>query len=351
MKKIILVIVLLIMFLTSCSPVEEQVVVDNEIVSLSEQYEFVTPYKKQKSYTYYSISPRLDKYEIDNINLSLMEISKEYFDTKEYYFMEDQYFSVESQKNLIDVVNPKVEERVNNYNIIPEYLIGVQVQNYTMQPNGEDLKGIAVGLVLNKNQVYTNSSNRTIRTTIDETELINSMKMRIPTIIESLRSVPEFSEVEIVVGFYIIDSANSLVPGSYSQYGYVASNSNRIAALSNYVAYQALLPSAKAAKFDEDFNQKFIEFVDSTKSQYQHNVGIIGRMHYNDSRVKKLSITIKSSNNKKTFLLSLTQTVYNEILNRFDDGYDVEVVISSYDKVEATIVRESGSDFVVTTYE
>lgn len=338
-----------VVVLASCSNDAEIAENDTEIVSLSSQYEFVTPYRPQKSYTYFSKS--LDKYEIDEINLSLLAISQNYFDTDDYFFMEDQYFDVENQKNLIDLVNPKVEQDVNGLSIIPKFLIGVQVQNFTSDSQGENIDGISIGLILDKSQVYTNSDDKTIRTTMSETELINNMKLKIPTIIEYIRSVPEFSEVKMVVGFYIIDQSNTMIPGSYKQFGFVSSNSNRIATLNEYSHYEALVPSTKAAAFNEEFNIKFTEFVDNTKSQYQQNVGIIGRISYNDSRISKLSITVTSNNNKKTFLLSLTQTVYNEVLKSFDDSYDVEVIINTYDRVEATIVKNSSSNFIVTTYE
>jgi protein involved in sex pheromone biosynthesis len=235
--------------------------------------------------------------------------------------------------------------------LIPEYLIGVQVQNYTLNSDGSELGGIAIGLVLDQNQEYINENGSTIRTTIEETELINSMKLKLPVIVEYFRSIPEFDDIEMVIGLYIVDNSNDLVPGSYIQYGHVGNNSNRVVSLSNYTIREALLPSSKAKAFDEEFHQKFIDFVDATKSSYEQNVGIIGRIRYTESKIEKVSISIKSSRNNKTFLLSLTQTVYNELINNFDDSYDVEVVISTYDKVEATITKSGNSNFVVTTYE
>ncbi len=349
MRKFI-VFIITAMLLSSCSNEVEVAENNTEIVSLKSQYEFVIPYKSQKSYTYFTKS--LNKNELDEISLSLMSISKNYFETDDYFFMEDQYFNVENQKNLIDLVNPKVEETINGLKLIPRYLIGVQIQNYTLSSNGDDLDGIAVGLVLDRKQVYKKDKNSsTVRTTIDETELINNMKLKIPTIIEYLRSIPEFSSVKMVVGFYVVDNSNILIPGSYKQFGYVSENSNRIALLNPYDKMVALLPSSKAARYNSEFNQKFIDFVDNTKSQYNQNVGIVGRLSYSDSRIDKLSITVMSNSNKKTFLLSLTQTVYNEVLKSFNEGYDVEVVISTYDKVEATIVKSRKGEFIVTTYE
>lgn len=312
-----------------------------------------------------------NKYDIEEMELSLMRYSQSYFDTNEVYFQEGQNLTKPVVRQLLDKrktqaeldavlvddpgyvdlgLNPSKDEiiEVDGLSINPVYLAYLLEQNYVVLKDDETkVKGISIGLALNPYQTLENKEYGYTQTVvIPEDQLIEKGKEIAQNAINILRSQEGFENIEIMVGLYVLQEESAVIPGHMVAKTLVSANSSKIKNWDTINEQYYLLPSNDIQEIDYELSEQFINFKDTIKEYYPHYYGIIGVAHYIDNKLDNLEITVNMDFYGLAEKLSFHQLLAQLVKESFSNYFDIRVVIRSTDDIFGVLTRDADQDEV-----
>ncbi|MBP1970415.1 protein involved in sex pheromone biosynthesis [Virgibacillus natechei] len=403
MKKASIALMGVVLLLASCAPDmnnEEEIVQDDEseeetaIVpsnQLSEEnYRMILPYQpsEARGIIVDQVANRLD---IDEMEQGMRRHSMEVYDPSDHYFQEGQYitesmvydwlgreltgeqFETELQEeidrleaaemtindeviqNIEDDLqkghNPPIEDDEDQemHEENPRYLSHILEQNYLTQGEGEDdsvqLAGISIGLALKS--VYrfqTEIGGPYYYEDIPENEMMEQGQEIAQSVLEEVRQLEGLENVPVMFSLYREEEQSSPVPGNFVAKTNVSGGETSIDDWESIDEETVLFPSDEGRdKYFED-HEIVSNFGDEIAEFFPNYTGIIGEGFYIDGQLQKLTIEIPLQFFGSAEVTGFTQFAYGLVQEMFADYYDLEINITSSDKVESLIYREAGED-------
>lgn len=397
MKKIIVLTLSILLFLTSCAPgvqEDEEVVKDDDKAKeepsivpshqlSKDDYKIVLPYRPSAARGVI-VNQMANRVDIDEMEEGLRRLSKEYYDPSKYFFEEGQYLSEntaygwlgrtltkkelekkvkeevaslekkqmnvnkdEIKKNLQQGLNPAITDDGDKeaHEESPKYLSHILEHNFLMK-NDDDkvsLQGISIGLAMKSVYRYqTEIGGPYYYENISKKEMLKQGYEVADKVVERFRNMEGLEDVPIMVAIYREEEQSSPVPGNYVSKGYVEGGEKKVGKWENLNEEYVLFPSDKAKDDHFDDYQAVNNFGNEIEKYFPNYVGVVGEGFYFDDDLKQLSLEIPIEFFGKGEVLGFTQYTYGLAQEMFEDYYDLEIKITSSNDVESFIYRKAG---------
>lgn len=329
------------LILVGCKDTEN--IIDNTEYTLNHSggyYQIYMPYKAGVGEKYF-ITESNNQYDIDYIEKGLLDISSEYFMTSSVYYQEGQYLTKNNLIKLLknDNLNKADKISIDGISFKPTYIVGIYEEDF-LDSHGK-LKGIALGIVVNKYQTYKTKSGKIATKTVNEDAVINYVKEQIPLLLEYIRNKKNVNDVEIITAIYVESSPNSTVSGNYKYYGITKNNDVNWKKLNNSKHY---VNSATAKSIDSSSYNNYKIFESKIHNSLS-NLYISGMGYYQSNKLTKIDIGITRNSYSYGELLLLGNVVSENIIKYLGNS-EVIVEIREINKIKAYISKEADSQSV-----
>lgn len=368
MKKIIVVLCITLIMTGCLSRMEGQNEIvqegeDNTELALipfnisNEYYRTVLPYKEgeARGLILNNVDNRLD---MDEMELGLMRIAQKYYSTENHFLQAGQYLTSETINSWLRRdngegvgLNPPPgageEDLAEQHRQTPKYLSHILEHNFLVK-NDEDkieLGGIAIGLSLNQVHYYTVPQYGWPREqNLDVDTVIAKGKEYAATIVQRLRQMEELQDIPIVIGLFLSEPRDSIIPGSYVLETKVDANEQSIKKWNEIREEYVLFPSEKATANYYNDATKMANFRSDIGEYFSNYIGVIGTGYYINEQLHELKIEIPIQFFGKSEVIGFTQFVTGKIIDHFPPYISIEVYISSLDNPESIIVRKANEE-------
>lgn len=360
-----------------------------------ENYQIPIPYKTSaaRGVITNQLGNRLD---IDEMEEGLRRHSKSVFDPEKYLFEEGQYLSKDTVQNWLgrtmtdkeikkakkayrkdneldddadvkdsDVtkgaLNPPIEdidledaandeERENLKEEIkkaeeesPKYLSHILEQNFLKRKDDDttELEGVSIGLALKS--VYrfqTEQGGSDHHKDIPNKEIQKKGKEIAETVLERIRKIEGLEDVPVMIGLYREERQDSPVPGNFFATTKVKEGDMSIKEWEDVDEEYVLFPSNEAKEDHFEAYQVVEDFAEEISDYFPNFTGVIGEGFYTGDDLKNLTLEIPLDFYGKGEVVAFTQYVYGLVEDMFPEGYDLEIEISSTEKMESLIYRK-----------
>lgn len=397
MKKMIILTLGILLFLTSCAPdvqEDEEVVKDDEKAKeepsivpnhqlSQDDYKIVLPYRPSaaRGVIVNQIANRVD---IDEMEEGLRRLSKENYNPDEYFFEEGQYLSEDTaygwlgrvltekelekkvkeevanleenkmtvnkdeiKKNLQKGLNPAIADDGDKkaHEESPKYLSHILEQNF-LKKNKDDkvsLQGISIGLAMKSVYRYqTEVGGPYYYENISKKEMLKQGHELADKAVDRFRNMEGLEDVPIMIAIYREEEQSSPVPGNYVSKGYVEGGEKSVGKWENLDEEYVLFPSDKAKDDHFDDYQAVNNFGNEIEKYFPNYVGVVGEGFYFDDNLEQLTLEIPIEFFGKGEILGFTQYTYGLVQEMFEDYYDLEIKITSSNNVESFIYQKAG---------
>ncbi|WP_107924886.1 CamS family sex pheromone protein [Lysinibacillus parviboronicapiens] len=360
-KKSLLFFIAPVIFLVSCSD-DDPVVKNDEkmyITSIQKKqiYEIKQPAKSNVSRGLI-LSNMNNSLNVNEIEKGLMELSVDYFSTKNFYLQEGQYLD----KNIINQwldrkstegsgLNPSInsrsgdilEDEKNN----PKILSHVLEQNFINKENG-NVEGLSLAISLNefydikvaddKGLIYTDQ----VKVDINDDEIddvVNYGKEIAEIIVKDIRKNENIPNVPIYMTLYQESNINDIIPGLFLADTFIAKGEDNINKWTKIDRKNYTFPSDALYSLDQDTYNKLLILKEDIQKNFNHlNPKIIGKLRYENGKLTDIKINVNVPLINDTELIGLLQfnsTKLNAILFDYvpvtiriiDQKQDVGIVI------------------------
>ena len=311
-----------------------------------------------------------NRHDIAEFELSLMRASTSFFDLETYYFQEGQHLARDFVSALLrperpeadeddigqnpsigttaTIDNETVESTAENPLIFLSYLIE---QNYlTKNESGEPvLAGVSIGLALNPHHIIINPDyGFTQNLRLSDGEILTIGERMAADLLEIIREQEGLAAVPIMLGLYILEARDEVVPGRLAAKTLVAAGSSSI---NNWEAVEErhfLLPNSGVLEFDSNLLDEYNHFENTLSEFYPHIYGMIGMAHFIDRQLYNLEITINTEFYGLAEKLSFHQLA-GELVSGFSENYNITIHIRSQRGAVGVILRPPNEDVIVRT--
>lgn len=335
MKKLLL-IGFVVLLLTGCKD-NDNVVRKVEVEFGSDYYQVAAPYKPSISGNYV-VHNVLNNYDVNDIENAFMMLSTNHFKTINSLYQEGQYLKRGELKELLsrDNLNKEKEITVNGVKINPTYLSSIYEQNYLT--NNGNLKGLTIGLIFNPYQAYLTKYDSYDYEEVDLDTLEPIIIAKANEIVKYIRTKPALQKIKIVVGIYLQNHPNTMLPGGIRYFGVTNKDSVEL----NKVNYQhQYLNSDYVLKHDINIYNAFINLEKQLK-KVKDTINISARGLYYNNKIQNIEMTVYSGTFNNGELLYLSEIISEEMVN-FDNQLNIRVIVKSNEKVVAFINKESNN--------
>src|SRR5690625_4796144 len=365
MNRLVVSVLIALLLLASCSqqkqedlvqPEESESMTQPSIIpsySLSEdQYKMVLPYKPSEARGAITnqITNRVD---IDELEQGLRRHSTAVFDPEKYVFEEGQYLSTDAIYELIDSLNPQLEEKGSKEEDIKEHRNNPRIFSHVLEQNflqrkddnTVELVGISIGIALKSVYRFTvEPGGDYYYEDISKSEALEEGKRIAGVVAEYLREIEGLEQVPIMFALFQEEKQSSPVPGSFIAKTTVAEGSTELGKWETINEENVLFPSNEAKKNYNDDYQQVKTFSDKIATFFPNYVGIAGKGFYVDQNLTQLTIEVPIEFYGKGEVVGFTQYTYGLVKEIFPNYYDIEVSVTSADGPESLIVRKAGED-------
>lgn len=405
-KKIAIWLTGALLLVTSCSPninddevVKKKSETENQEKSIvpsyqvsEKNYKMILPYKPSaaRGLITSQMGNRLD---IDEMEEGLRRHSKEYFSPSNYYFQAGQKLSEELllkwieedltegqidkiveerikkrkdedkevndeiikeiKENVIEEetkgLNPAIKEEPEeeDYRNNPRYLSHILEQNFLKKNKDNTVKqaGMSIGLALKSEYRFqTETGGPYYYEEISKEEMMKQGKQMAQTILERIRKIEGLDEIPIMFAIYREESQGSPVPGNFVANTYVKGSDMSIDEWSAIKEDYILFPSDEANENEEYYDdaQLVENFTNEVAKFFPNYVGVIGEGFYIDGELMKLTLEVPIEFYGKGEIIGFTQYAYGLVKEIFPNYFDLEIKITSSDKLEGLIYRSAG---------
>lgn len=398
MKRIWLFIIGILLLLTSCAPRTKEEIVQNpdetteQEVSIvpsyqlsDDNYKMLLPFRpsKARGVVVNQLRNRLD---IEEMEDGLRRHSTEFFDPSKYYYEEGQYLTASTvydwlgrfptddqlerevkaeitrrEKNKLNYdedeirasfqqgLNPPLEEKEateEEYRESPRYLSHILEQNFLEQKddNTVELVGVSIGIAIKSEYSFEAEGKGPYYETISEKEMLQQGKDIAQKVLERTRKIEGLENVPIMIALYQEETEASPVPGHFVAKTLVSAGDMMIGEWESTQEEYVLFPSDQAKKDHFDDYEMVKNFGQGIAEYFPNYVGYIGEGFYLNEELVKLSIEVPIEFYGGAEVVGFTQYTYGLVKNNFPNRYDIEVKISSTDKLESFIYRAAGEE-------
>lgn len=389
----------ILLLLTSCAPKVEEEIVQNPDETTEQElsivpsyqlsddnYKMLLPFRpsKARGVVVNQLRNRLD---IEEVEDGLRRHSIEFFDPGKYYFEEGQYLSESTvydwlgrfptdaqldrkvddeiakrkqdgrnydeetiRTSLQQGLNPPLEEdddtTEEEYRESPRYLSHILEQNFLERKddNTVELVGISIGLALKSEYSFNAEDKGPYYEPISEKEMLKQGKELAQIVLERIRKIEGLENIPIMIALYQEETEASPVPGNFVAKTLVSGNDAQIGEWKSTNEEYVLFPSSVAKDNYFDDYEMISSFGQSISEYFPNYVGYIGEGFYLNEDLKKLSIEIPIEFYGSAEVVGFTQYTYGLVKSTFPNRYDIEIKISSNDKLESLIYREAGEE-------
>lgn len=348
-----------------------------------DQYKIILPFRPSKARGVISnqIANRVD---IDEMEEGLKRHSTKEFSPNEYYFEEGQYLTEdmvydwlgrdltkkqvdqevktqtekkrkdgytvdekEIRKGLGNGLNPPISDgaKEDDYREHPRYLSHILEQDYLHKKKDDtvELAGISIGLALKS--VYrfqTEVGGPSYYEKISKADMEKNGEKIAQKVVDRMRKIKGLKNVPIMIGLYREESQESPVPGNFVSKTMVHQGETEIGKWEKIKENHVLFPSDNAKKNYFDDNQAIKSFGDDIAKYFPNYVGVVGEGFYTNNDLQRLTIEVPIEFYGKSEVTGFTQYAYGLIQEKFPEHYDLEVKITSNNRLESLITREKG---------
>lgn len=277
-------------------------------------YAGILPYQPNKARgTLGYIRERLDA---THLELGLMEIAQNTFDTDKYLFREGQIIT---------------ENNVNDWLKESEQLIHVLEHDYLRKENGEFV-GTVIAL-----------SFTPLKTVGDKTEMMEDEALRKLGMEWSGKVVSKVREsnptTPMIIALYAVEHGSSFVPGRFLAVGKVDSDESAVSEWEAINEQYYLLPGDKAYQADKRVSLNFEEFSDQVRAFFPHYVGVVGVARYVNNQMVELTITATAEYDSKTETIQFTQFAADQFAKYFSEDVHINLYVQTVNRQLAVYVR------------
>jgi len=348
-----------------------------------DQYKIILPFRPSKARGVISnqVANRVD---IDEFEEGLKRHSTKEFDPEQYYFEEGQYLTEdmvydwlgrdltkkqidqevkaqaerkrkdrytvdekEIRDSLGNGLNPPISDNAkeDDYRDHPRYLSHILEQNYLRKKEDDtvELAGISIGLALKS--VYrfqTEVGGPYYYEKISKADMKKNGEQIAQKIVDRMRKIKGLKNVPIMIGLYREESQESPVPGNFVSKTIVGNGETKIGKWEDIKEAHVLFPSDNAKKNHFDDNQAIKSFGDDVAKYFPNYVGIVGEGFYINKDLQRLTIEVPIEFYGKSEVTGFTQYAYGLVQEKFQPHFDLEVKITSNNRIESLITREKG---------
>lgn len=360
-----------------------------------ENYKIILPFRPSEARGVITrqVANRLD---IDEMEAGLRRHSTEVFDPEKYYFDEGQYLSGDTVYNWLErrlteeqleaEVDKQITQRKNdglsvNDDVVaqirrnlqlglnpplkslkdadteeikeahedsPRYVSHILEQNFLQRVDDDqsaELVGVSIGIAMKSVYRYqTEVGGPNYYHTISNKEMLAEGKEIAQTILERLRNMEDLQSVPIMIALYREEEQSSPVPGNFVAKTVVQASDMLIGDWEEIDEEYVLFPSEYARSNYSDTHEVLRTFGGKISQYFPNYVGYIGEGFYIDGNLEKLTIEVPIEFHGSSEVLGFTQYMYGIIKNLFTGNYDLEVKITSSNKLESIIYKEANDD-------
>mgnify|MGYP001248587019 CR=1 FL=1 len=339
---------------------KEKVDVSTKINTEENYYRTVLPYKPGQSRGLVNdwVENRLD---VDELETGLMRMSQSEFDPDDYVYQDGQYLTKKKVRAWLQRKSERfpeglnkelstegmgVEEKLEAYKQNPAVVSYILEQNYLKQKGDQlELKGISIGIALNSKYTFQVQDDAGLLhfgdVKISDQKLEEEGKRAAEEIVKRMREDKDIPNVPIIVALFKEETKESLTPGNFILKTKANASSATLNGWNKVNEKNILFPSKEANEFDPAMSRTFNNIKGKIGDYFPTYVGVIGRGHYENNELKRLTIDIPIQFYGKSEVIAFTQYVA-DIVSGMDNYMSIQVYISSVDKQEAVIVREAG---------
>ena len=332
MKKF-LIIFIMIIAVTGCNNKTSAKKVDNtySIKYNDDYYTIFMPYKEGVGNNYI-LNNNIVDFDVDTIEKDLIRISTIKFSVDKYFYQEGQYLTKKDLSSLLsnEKLNNIEKKKIDNKTIKPIVVSGIFEKNF-LNKSG-DIKGISLGIVLNKYQEYDSNNNFV---ELSDEDVIKIGKNAGKEVIKYLRDNNELDNIPILVALYVEASPKSNYGGNYLYYGITDNNDINYESIDQEKYY---MNSQNVKKIDLHSYNNFNSFIENIKN-YDNTIYISGLGNFENDKLERLEIIVTKSNYSYGELLYINQLLSDNAIKYFDDS-KVIVKVKAINEIKSYIVKE-----------
>ena len=334
MKKFWILIILVIA-VVGCNNKTNVKKVDNtySIKYNDDYYTIFMPYKEGVGNNYILNSNVVD-FDMDTIEKELIQISTMKFSVDKYYYQEGQYLSKKDLSQLLsdDNLNDFEKEKIDGKNVKPTPIAGIVEKNF-LNKSG-NIKGISIGIVLNKYQSYDSNNNYV---EMDTDRVIKIGKSAGETVVKYLRKNNELDNIPILVALYIEASPKSNIGGTYYYYGVTEDDDISYDSIEQKKYY---MNNQNVKKMNLESYNNFRSFEEKIRN-YDNNIYVSGLGNFQNDELERLEIVVTKNHYTYGALLYINQLLSDNSIKYFDDT-KVIIKVKANNEIKSYIVKEKG---------
>src|SRR5690625_2041841 len=290
------------------------------------------------------VGNRLD---IDELEEGLMRHSKDVFNPEEYLFQEGQNLTNSMVFDLIDGLNPDIdtegldpEEARELHEDNPRYLSHILEQNFLQRRDDDsvELAGISIGIAMKSLYRFSVEGND-YQEGISESEMLAQGEQIAQDILNSIREIEGLENIPVMMAIYREADQASPIPGNFVTKTIVDGGSDSIGEWESIGEEYVLFPSDEGREKYFDDHEIVSSFGEEIAQFFPNYVGIIGEGFYIDEELQRLSIEVPLEFYGKAEVIGFTQFAYGLVQDMFANYFELEVKITSSDRVESIIYR------------
>jgi protein involved in sex pheromone biosynthesis len=286
---------------------------------------------------------RLDR---DRFELGLMELAQNYFSPEEHLFVGGQLISEEEGRQWLAKSSQETPEGLNPPDAPSTVLKQILEHNY-YAANGQELKGVVIGLALASTYTETreNNTEQTLYYTADQLRTYGYDMAE--KIVERLRA--KGAEVPVVVALYQLEEVDAYRPGNFLSVGLAEAGQN-ISGWETINEVYMLFPSQALERLNSQLAKDFNAMVQNVGDFFPRYVGLVGTGRFVDEQLTELELRVTTEFASVAEVIQLTQYVGSEAMETFPEQTYLAIYLSSVNEPRAVFVRSPGQEPMMHFY-
>ncbi|UQS83234.1 CamS family sex pheromone protein [Bombilactobacillus thymidiniphilus] len=281
----------------------------------------------------------------------LLEISKKEFSPDKYFFQEGKMISASQaqkwlgrkSKNNPEGLNPEDNGSTDADKRNPIYLQQLLEQDfYTQNDKNYDLSGMTIGLSMNDVDYYTKEKyGAKFETKISDEQRLSEGREMANEIVNRLRRRSNLKNITITVGLYKQNVNDSLVGGTFFNYGVSSPGQKKVTNWKNISQQNQVLPVVNDEKpINSNDSEDFSNFKNHIQSYFSNLSGVTAQTHYQDGKLKGMAINITTQFYGVAQIDSFTQFVQDAAGKYLPQQPTIEIKIQTVQDPEAILVKD-----------